>query len=134
MTRELGWSGLHVRPHSVQSRGPGNVLLLTAIHEHVTEVTAGFGARRKSAEGVANDAIREMRAYLEHDAPVGPHLADQLIIPIALAGGTFRATEMTLHSETNIDVCNRFLERQVQAMRDEERRDGVCGGGVRALV
>jgi RNA 3'-terminal phosphate cyclase len=41
--------------------------------------------------------------------PVGPHLADQLLLPMALGhGGTFRTTGLTPHSQTNMSVIEAF--------------------------
>jgi RNA 3'-terminal phosphate cyclase (ATP) len=43
--------------------------------------------------------------------PVGIHLADQLLIPMAMAGGgTFRTLRPTRHTVTNADVIRRFLD------------------------
>jgi RNA 3'-terminal phosphate cyclase (ATP) len=62
------------------------------------------------AEEVAERVVQEVRSYLAADVPVGPHLADQLILPLALAGGgSFRTLPMTAHTETNLDVVQRFL-------------------------
>jgi RNA 3'-terminal phosphate cyclase (ATP) len=42
--------------------------------------------------------------------PVGEHLADQLLVPMALAGaGTFRTGPLSLHARTNLDVIERFV-------------------------
>jgi len=52
-----------------------------------------------------------MAAYLDAGVPVAEHLADQLLIPMALAGGgRFRTVPPTLHTTTNIDVIRRFLD------------------------
>jgi RNA 3'-terminal phosphate cyclase (ATP) len=43
-------------------------------------------------------------------ALVGPHLADQLMLPMALAGaGQFITTEITEHARTNAAVIAQFL-------------------------
>ena len=71
----------------------------------------GFGEKGVSAEKVASDACDEAEAYLAADVPVGTHLADQLLIPMALAGGgTFRTVTPTAHTMTNADVIRRFLD------------------------
>ena len=45
------------------------------------------------------------------DVPVGRYLADQLMIPMALAGGgTFRTLPLTRHSTTNIEILKEFLD------------------------
>lgn len=46
----------------------------------------GFGERGVPAERVAGRAVREMQAYLDAGVPVGEHLADQLLLLLALAG------------------------------------------------
>ena len=91
-------------------RGPGNVVLLEVESEHVTEVFTGFGAPGVGAERVAQDAVTEARAYLAAGVPIGPHLADQLLVPIALAGGgAFRTCALTRHATTNMEVIGEFL-------------------------
>lgn len=90
--------------------GPGNVLLAELASEHVTEVFTGFGEKQVRAETVANSCADEVLRYLATDAPVGPHLADQLVLLLALAGGgTFRTTAPTTHTRTQLDVIPRFL-------------------------
>ncbi|MEM7204492.1 MAG: RNA 3'-terminal phosphate cyclase [Planctomycetota bacterium] len=92
------------------SVGPGNLLSIALEHEHVTEVFTGFGQVGKRAERVAQDAVGETRNYLRTDVPVGPYLADQLLVPLALAGGgSFRTMPLTRHTQTNIEVVQRFL-------------------------
>lgn len=101
---------------SVESPGPGNALTLTLEYEHVTDVFVGLGARGVMAEKVARRACGEVRRALRTDAPVGLHLADQLIVPLALAGGgVFRTVEPTLHTRTQLELVPRFIDVQVAA-------------------
>ncbi len=54
--------------------------------------------------------------YLASGVPVGPHLADQLILPMALGkGGEFLTTTPTLHTRTNMSVIQQFLPVQIMA-------------------
>jgi RNA 3'-terminal phosphate cyclase (ATP) len=93
------------------SVGPGNVLLIVVEGESLTEIVTGFGIKGVSAETVASDACDEARRYLESDVPVGSHLADQLLIPMALAGGgSFRTLSPSAHTRTNAAVVRRFLD------------------------
>jgi len=93
------------------NQGPGNVLSIAIQYEHVAEIVTGFGQRGIRAEQVARDAARAAREYLEHSAPVGEHLADQLLLPLALAGkGSFTTGALSLHSTTNIATIGKFLE------------------------
>jgi len=94
--------------------GPGNVLIVEVESEHVTEVFTGFGEKQVRAETVANTCADEVLAYLATDAPVGPHLADQLVLLLALAGeGAFRTTTPTMHTRTQLDVLRRFLGTEI---------------------
>jgi RNA 3'-terminal phosphate cyclase (ATP) len=99
--------------------GPGNVLVLTLEYEHVTEVFTGFGERGRSAESVAEGAVREAREYLAREAPVVTHLADQLLLPMALGGLTrFITCEPTMHFKSNADVIHAFTGRRVTTERE----------------
>lgn len=92
------------------SLGPGNVVLIECEGEHVTEVFASFGEKGVPASVVAERAVNATRAWLGSAVPVGRYLADQLLLPFALAGGgCFRTLPLSLHSETNIEVIRKFL-------------------------
>ncbi|REJ95843.1 MAG: RNA 3'-terminal phosphate cyclase [Planctomycetota bacterium] len=95
-------------------RGPGNVLLVEMQSADVTEVVTGFGEQGVPAERVAARVARECRKYLDSGAPVGEHLADQLLVPLALgSGGEYVTHELSSHAETNIEVVRRFLETAI---------------------
>jgi RNA 3'-terminal phosphate cyclase (ATP) len=102
-----------------QSNGPGNVLLIEIASEHVTEMFAEFGERGVRAEQVSHKAVRDVRRYLTANVPVGTHLADQLLVPMAMAGaGSFRTIGLTPHARTNIEVIQRFLDIAIDAHDD----------------
>ena len=97
------------------SPGPGNVVLITLGSDAVTEIFAGFGERGVKAEQVAAQAAQQALDYLSADVPVGRHLADQLLVPMAIAGGgRFRTLPPTLHTQTNIEVLKHFVDIDVQ--------------------
>lgn len=101
------------------SIGPGNVVLIAIESDTVTEVVTGFGEKGVSAEKVASDACDEARAYIAGRVPVGIHLADQLLIPMALAGGgAFRTLKPTRHTITNADVIRRFVDVPIAVERE----------------
>ena len=109
----LAWSDaeLDVVEHQAPAHVQGNAVLISTEYEHVTELVTSIGERGHPAESVARRAAQEMQAYLAHDAPVGPHLADQLLVPLAIgAGGSYVTGPLTLHTTTNIDVIRRFLD------------------------
>jgi RNA 3'-terminal phosphate cyclase (ATP) len=108
----LGLDRSMCRIDSVDSSiGPGNVLMILIESDTSVEVVTGFGIKGVSAEKVAASACDEAEKYLRSDVPVGVHLADQLLIPMAMAGGgSFRTLEPTAHTVTNADVIRQFLD------------------------
>ncbi|CAN7616771.1 RNA 3'-terminal phosphate cyclase [Pseudoduganella sp. LjRoot289] len=107
----MGWDAS--RLHLVQlpdDQGPGNALLLTLESEHVTEVFAAFGEKSLRAESLAKQVVQDARTYMMSGAAVSEHLADQLMVPMALAGGgKFTVDRVSQHAITNADVIARFL-------------------------
>jgi RNA 3'-terminal phosphate cyclase (ATP) len=113
--RALTWSHeqllLRGLPNDV---GPGNAVTITLEHEHVTEVFTGFGEKGVRAETVASQAAATARDYLSAVAPVGEHLADQLLLPMALGeGGSFVTAQATPHLRSNVAVIERFTARRI---------------------
>jgi len=109
--RLLSWPQDAGTARTVKSDGPGNVLAIELGYEHVTEVFTGLGERGITAESIASRTVWAVREYLSAGVPVGPHLCDQLLLPMALAGGgsivTLRPTQ---HTHTNIAVIEAFLD------------------------
>ena len=92
-----------------EEQGPGNIVLIEAAFEHVTEIVSGFGQLGVPAEAVARKAAGRMAGYLESAAFAGPYLQDQLLLPFALAGGgSFTTVKPSQHSLTARDVIERF--------------------------
>jgi len=129
--QKLGWSAEELEVVEVEdSLGPGNVLMLELESEAVTEVFTGFGEIRRSAEKVADMAVKQVRRYLEAEVPIGEHLADQLLLPLALAGGgAFRTVPPSRHSLTNARVIERFLPVRILFRQDA----GACTVEIRQL-
>jgi RNA 3'-terminal phosphate cyclase (ATP) len=102
--------------------GPGNVVTIEVACEHVTEVFTGFGERGVPAETVAARASDAARRYLASGVPVGEHLADQLVLPLALAGrGEFATLPLSSHARTNVEVIEQFLGARLTATQEGER-------------
>lgn len=92
------------------NEGPGNVLQMTIASDATTEVFSAFGERGRPAALVADALVRQVRAYLAGTAPVGEHLADQIMLPASLAGGSrFRCTTVSSHCRTVVKVIEAFL-------------------------
>jgi RNA 3'-terminal phosphate cyclase (ATP) len=114
----LGWGPDEVETvELLEAYGPGNIVTLEVESEQITEVFAGVGRRGVRAEAVAADAADSCKRYLAApDVPIGDCLADQLLLPMALAGGgSYKTLALTRHSATNIDVIRMFLDVEVEA-------------------
>jgi RNA 3'-terminal phosphate cyclase (ATP) len=120
IARRLNWTEEQLKIRGLSSElGPGNTLSLTLEYEHLTEVFTGFGEPGRSAESVAEQAAREVREYLAHSSPVGPYLADQLLLPLVLGGVTaFRTCAPTPHFESNCEVIEAFTGTRPLVERD----------------
>jgi len=117
----LHWSPQEVEEREVRSPGPGNALVARLRFAQVTTVFTAFGEPRKPAERVATECADQVRRYLNTDAPVCDHLADQLLLPLALGrGGRFRAGKPSEHARTNAAIIAAFLGPVVD-LADEGR-------------
>ncbi len=111
--------------------GLGNVVMVKLRSRRFTEVFTAFGERGVRAEAVAEQAVRAYRHFLAAGVPVGEHLADQLILPLAVAGrGSFRTLPLSRHATTQIALVGRFLDVEI-AVRDEGGATVVEVGGPR---
>ena len=119
---KLEWDREGLKAVEVEnSQGPGNILILEVESDNITEVFTGFGEKGTSAEKVAKRAVKSVREYLALNVPVGRYLADQLLIPMALAdGGKFRTLSPTQHTTTNIEVIKKFLDVEI-AVREYDQ-------------
>jgi len=119
----LGWSDEDLEAVVVNdgARGPGNALLLEIESEHVTELFSSFGEIGVRSEAVAERAVKDARRYVASGVPVGPYLADQLLLPLALAGaGAFRTIGLSSHSRTNLDVIRVFSPTRISVTGDRD--------------
>ena len=119
--RTMNWTGEQLQVEQTKdAASPGNVVTIEIGDDQVTELFTSFGRLGVLAEAVASEAVDEANEFLASDAPVGPHLADQLMIPLALAGGgSFAAQKLTDHATTNIAVIERFLEVTFNTSKNE---------------
>lgn len=102
-----------------EAAGPGNAVMAILAFERVTGVFTGFGRKGVPAEEVAREAARDALAWLEAgEAAVGPHLADQLLAPLAAGpGGVFSTVEPTSHARTQAGLVRQFTGREVRFER-----------------
>jgi RNA 3'-terminal phosphate cyclase (ATP) len=121
--RLTSWEPTSFEIRRVDSAGPGNAVLLELESEAVTEIFTAIGEIGVSAEAVAERAVKEMRSYMVADVPVGEHLADQLLLPLALAGsGSYRTLPLSLHAKTQMELIPEFLDVRIEVVEEEGGR------------
>ena len=111
---------LHLHPVP-NPRGPGFAVWIEAQTDGGRELFTAFGDRRPSP-AVADLAVQDFQRWLAQDVPVGEHLADQLLLPLVMFGGAFRAGPHSAHTATNIAVIARFLPGRLVVEGDVVRR------------
>jgi len=109
------------------SPGTGTVVFLAAEYEHTVAGFSALGERGKPAEKVAEEACHELVVYHQSDACLDQHLADQLILPLALASGpsAFTTCEITQHLLTNVWVVEQFLDVRFEIEGEEGQKGSV---------
>ena len=128
IVRKSGWSTAEQVVTEADADSPGNVVMIELRHEHVTEMFASLGRQGVPAEKVAAACLRAAKSYLKQEAPVGTYLADQLLLPTALAAhfnaqvSEFRTGPLSDHSLTQINLIKRFLDVDFDA---QTAGDGV---------
>jgi len=125
---------LHIETKSVPSLGTGNAFSLIAEFENSIAGFNSLGKIGKRAEKVAEEAVDEFIKFYRSGACLEKHLADQLILYLALAEGksSFSVSEISSHLLTNIWVVEQFLpvEFKVEGKLGEAGSVSVEGVGL----
>lgn len=119
-----------IRPLRESGPGPGAGIFLWVAQ-------GGFdslGRKGLPSERVAEAAVADLLAFAENGTmAVDAHLADQLLLPMALAGGTstFTTHRLTQHALTNAAILRRWLDVPItiDGEVDEPARVTVEGAG-----
>lgn len=104
---------------TVRSPGPGNAVWLTARpaeESAASNVFSAIGERGVSAEQVGSSVAEAFMRWRDTHTSVEEHLADQIMLPIALAGeGSYTCSALSLHTRTNLEVIHAFTGRRFTA-------------------
>lgn len=132
MLEKLEASGLPaqvevLRPGSV---GRGSAVLIAGSRHRDHFGFSALGAKGKPAETVADEAIDQLLSFLRSDAQVDRYLADQLLIPLSVAGeaSQFSVERATQHLSTNAEIVRQFLDAEISISEPNE------GGRARVQV
>ena len=110
--------------------GPHNCFMIEVeLASGARELCTSHGRKGYPAEDVADDALDELEDFLECGVPVGEHLSDQLLLPLAVAGGgRFRTlAPLTRHAHTNIDTIAAFLDVPIRVEEHEDVAEVTVG-------
>lgn len=109
-------SDVDIAIEHLPARSPGTVLALLARFERGQACFFALGERGKRAERVADEAVDDLLGFLATGAAVDRWLADQLLLPLALAdaASTLRTSEVTLHLLTQARVIQAFLPVEIR--------------------
>ena len=121
---ELGLTeeSIHMEEARPNAEGPGNAVLVTVRHESGATVCTCLGQRGLSSESVVSKAANRATAFLQAKVPVDLHLADQLLVPLTLAGGgSFTTEKLTRHTKTCMEVVPLFTGITAQAVQQSEK-------------
>jgi RNA 3'-terminal phosphate cyclase (ATP) len=91
-----------------ESDSPGSAVLVRAAYEHSLAGFDALGERGRPAEEVGETPVEAFGRFDAGAAAVDGHTADQLVLPLAVAGGTVAIPRMTDHVATNADLLDAF--------------------------
>jgi RNA 3'-terminal phosphate cyclase (ATP) len=113
-----------VRP--IDASSPGNVAVVRVESEALCLVLSELGVRGRRAEDVAEALAERVIRYLHIAAPIDEYLADQILVPLALAGGgAFVTVAPSAHALTNAAVIEAFLPVEVKSRPVEGERHEI---------
>lgn len=122
LAAKLGWdASCFAVEELTEVDGPGNVVIVELMAQQVTEVFTGVGRKGVPAESIAKRLGNEVREYLRAGVPVGRHLADQLVLLFAIAGGgSFATLSPSPHLTTQLEIIRQFLGIDVRLHREDD--------------
>jgi len=101
---------IEIEPQCVTAACPGAGIFLTAKYEELAVSFSALGRPGRPSEAVADEAVAALREHHCSSAAVEFHLADQLLLPLALAEGVsaFTAAQTSGHLLTNAWTIGQF--------------------------
>ena len=148
--RDLGISAQAERVPMPSRASRGGHVLIVSTFERTRAGHGAVSARERTAEQIADEAVRAFREHLASGAAVDRHLGDQLLLPAALLAARlvtpppgivpvtrFTVSAVTKHLTTNAEVIRRFLDVEVSILGKEEEEGEVRvqppGGGAEVV-
>ncbi|UCH75541.1 MAG: RNA 3'-phosphate cyclase [Rhodospirillales bacterium] len=114
---------IRIAPLRVRAACAGAGIFLTAVYQHVRCGFSALGARGKSSETVAEDAVAALLSHHRSGAALDLHLGDQILAALAFSHGpsSFSVESVTRHLRTNAWLIEQFgLARTVLEIADND--------------
>ena len=118
---------LDIRPMRTKSTSTGAGLFLAVEYANGRGGVGMLGRKGVPSEVVAEQAITALLEFHDSQAAIDEHLADQLVVPLALAEdqSTLSTHRITRHLRTNVDVVTAFINRPIRV--NDKRRTITFG-------
>ncbi|MBI2400032.1 MAG: RNA 3'-phosphate cyclase [Deltaproteobacteria bacterium] len=129
---------VEAQTREASSPGRGTSVFIVGEFENARAGFSALGAIGKRAEAVGIEAAQAFLKHLDRNAALDPHLADQILIYMAIAKGEsfFTTSEITSHLLTNIQTIETFLpvKFMVSGLPGSEGTVAVEGAGLELRV
>jgi RNA 3'-terminal phosphate cyclase (ATP) len=132
---KAGYENVEIRKwyndDQINHLGPGSGIALCALTTKDAIVGAdALGEKGKPAENVGSEAAEKLLAYLNTRCTVDTNLSDMLIPYMAAADGdsTISASELSLHTKTNIAITEKFLNTKFEVTEQSNLTIVSCKG------
>jgi RNA 3'-terminal phosphate cyclase (ATP) len=111
---------VEIEPLRVRAGCPGAGIFLLAEYESLAASFSAHGRQGKPSEAVAEEAAAALREHHASGAAVELHLADQLLVPLAIAAGSshFTMARPTAHLATNAWTIEQFGVAKITIEQD----------------
>ncbi len=116
---------------AVPAASPGSAAVLWAQYSGGAVLGASaLGEIGKKAEQVGKEAAEKLKAEMESGAAVDEHLADQLLVYMALAEGRSEilASGLSGHAKANAWLIEQFIKRRFEIRESEGKNASVAIG------
>jgi len=109
------------------SNGPGNCVIIRISDETRTIIFSSFGMKGKPSHKVISEIGEQTGHFLESWAAIDSHLADQLLIYMAISGGgSFTTDKVMEHLSTNVHTIKKFIPVDFEISDNEGLSTVTC--------
>ncbi|MCY3413264.1 MAG: RNA 3'-terminal phosphate cyclase [Candidatus Heimdallarchaeota archaeon] len=97
----------------VNSVGSGTCLSAFCFYQDTIKGTSVLGKPNLRSEKIGNILANQLKQLLNEQAAVDEYMADQLLVPLVIASGSYTIPKITDHVLTNIAIIKQVLNRSI---------------------